>query len=30
VLDQGAAAGVLSVRDVMSVFLPERAHRQEV
>jgi signal-transduction protein with cAMP-binding, CBS, and nucleotidyltransferase domain len=30
VLDQGAAAGVLSVRDVMSVFLPERVHRQEV
>jgi CBS domain-containing protein len=29
VLDQGAAAGVLSVRDVMSVFLPERVHRQE-
>jgi signal-transduction protein with cAMP-binding, CBS, and nucleotidyltransferase domain len=30
VLEQGAAAGVLSVRDVMSVFLPERVHRQEV
>ena len=29
VLEQGAAAGVLSVRDVMSVFLPERVHRQE-
>jgi signal-transduction protein with cAMP-binding, CBS, and nucleotidyltransferase domain len=29
VVDQGAAAGVLSVRDVMSVFLPERVHRQE-
>jgi signal-transduction protein with cAMP-binding, CBS, and nucleotidyltransferase domain len=29
VLDRGAAAGVLSVRDVMSVFLPERVHRQE-
>lgn len=29
VLDQGAAAGVLSVRDVMSVFLPERVHREE-
>jgi CBS domain-containing protein len=26
---QGAAAGVLSVRDVMSVFLPERVHCQE-
>jgi CBS domain-containing protein len=29
VVEQGAAAGVLSVRDVMSVFLPERVHRQE-
>jgi signal-transduction protein with cAMP-binding, CBS, and nucleotidyltransferase domain len=29
VLEQGAAAGVLSVRDVMSVFLPERVHQQE-
>jgi signal-transduction protein with cAMP-binding, CBS, and nucleotidyltransferase domain len=29
VLEQGAATGVLSVRDVMSVFLPERVHRQE-
>jgi CBS domain-containing protein len=29
VLEGGAAAGVLSVRDVMSVFLPERVHRQE-
>jgi CBS domain-containing protein len=29
VLEQGAAAGVLSVRDVLSVFLPERVHRQE-
>jgi CBS domain-containing protein len=29
VLERGAAAGVLSVRDVMSVFLPERVHRQE-
>jgi len=29
VLDQGAAAGVLSVRDVMSVYLPERVHQQE-
>jgi CBS domain-containing protein len=29
VLEQGTAAGVLSVRDVMSVFLPERVHRQE-
>ena len=29
VVDQGAAAGVLSVRDVMSVFLPERVHRQK-
>ena len=28
--EQDAAAGVLSVRDVMSVFLPERVHRQEV
>lgn len=25
----GGAIGVLSVRDVMSVFLPERVHRQE-
>ena len=30
VLEEGAAAGVLSIRDVMSVFLPERVHRQEV
>ena len=30
VLEQDTAAGVLSVRDVMSVFLPERVHRQEV
>jgi signal-transduction protein with cAMP-binding, CBS, and nucleotidyltransferase domain len=29
VLEQGGALGVLSVRDVMSVFLPERVHRQE-
>jgi signal-transduction protein with cAMP-binding, CBS, and nucleotidyltransferase domain len=29
VLEQGSAAGVLSVRDVMSVFLPERVHQQE-
>ena len=29
VLEQGAATGVLSVRDVLSVFLPERVHRQE-
>ena len=29
VLQEGAAAGVLSVRDVRSVFLPERVHRQE-
>jgi signal-transduction protein with cAMP-binding, CBS, and nucleotidyltransferase domain len=29
VLEQGAPVGVLSVRDVMSVFLPERVHRQE-
>ena len=29
VLQEGAAAGVLSVRDVLSVFLPERVHRQE-
>jgi signal-transduction protein with cAMP-binding, CBS, and nucleotidyltransferase domain len=28
-LEQGAAAGARSVRDVMSVFLPERVHRQE-
>jgi CBS domain-containing protein len=30
VLEQDTVAGVLSVRDVMSVFLPERVHRQEV
>jgi signal-transduction protein with cAMP-binding, CBS, and nucleotidyltransferase domain len=30
VLEQDTAAGVLSVRDVLSVFLPERVHRQEV
>jgi signal-transduction protein with cAMP-binding, CBS, and nucleotidyltransferase domain len=30
VLEQDTAAGMLSVRDVMSVFLPERVHRQEV
>ena len=29
VVEQGGALGVLSVRDVMSVFLPERVHRQE-
>ena len=29
VLEQGAPVGVLSVRDVMSVFLPERVDRQE-
>jgi signal-transduction protein with cAMP-binding, CBS, and nucleotidyltransferase domain len=29
VAEQGGAVGVLSVRDVMSVFLPERVHRQE-
>ena len=29
VADQGRALGVLSVRDVMSVFLPERVHQQE-
>jgi CBS domain-containing protein len=29
VLDQERAIGVLSVRDVMSVFLPERVHQQE-
>jgi CBS domain-containing protein len=29
VLEQGAAASARSVRDVMSVFLPERVHRQE-
>jgi signal-transduction protein with cAMP-binding, CBS, and nucleotidyltransferase domain len=29
VADQGSPVGVLSVRDVMSVFLPERVHRQE-
>jgi CBS domain-containing protein len=29
ILDQGRALGVLSVRDVMSVFLPERVHQQE-
>ena len=30
VLEQDTAAGMLSVRDVMSVFLPERVHRKEV
>jgi signal-transduction protein with cAMP-binding, CBS, and nucleotidyltransferase domain len=29
VVEQGGALGVLSVRDVMSVFLPERIHQQE-
>jgi CBS domain-containing protein len=29
VLERGAALGVVSVRDVMSVFLPERVHQQE-
>jgi CBS domain-containing protein len=29
VVEEGSALGVLSVRDVMSVFLPERVHRQE-
>jgi acetoin utilization protein AcuB len=29
VVEQRSALGVLSVRDVMSVFLPERVHRQE-
>jgi signal-transduction protein with cAMP-binding, CBS, and nucleotidyltransferase domain len=29
VVEQGGALGVLSVRDVMSVFLPERVHRQD-
>jgi signal-transduction protein with cAMP-binding, CBS, and nucleotidyltransferase domain len=29
VVEQRGALGVLSVRDVMSVFLPERVHRQE-
>lgn len=29
VLEHGAALGVVSVRDVMSVFLPERVHQQE-
>jgi CBS domain-containing protein len=29
VVEQGGALGVLSVRDVMSVFLPARVHRQE-
>jgi signal-transduction protein with cAMP-binding, CBS, and nucleotidyltransferase domain len=29
VVEQAGALGVLSVRDVMSVFLPERVHRQE-
>jgi CBS domain-containing protein len=29
VAEQGRALGVLSVRDVMSVFLPERVHQQE-
>jgi signal-transduction protein with cAMP-binding, CBS, and nucleotidyltransferase domain len=30
VLEQGGPLGVLSVRDVMSVFLPQRVHQQEV
>jgi signal-transduction protein with cAMP-binding, CBS, and nucleotidyltransferase domain len=29
VLEAGRALGVLSVRDVMSVFLPQRVHQQE-
>ena len=29
VLEAGRALGVLSVRDVMSVFLPQRVHHQE-
>ena len=29
VLEAGRVLGVLSVRDVMSVFLPERVHQQE-
>ena len=29
ILEAGRALGVLSVRDVMSVFLPERVHQQE-
>jgi signal-transduction protein with cAMP-binding, CBS, and nucleotidyltransferase domain len=29
VLEHGTALGVVSVRDVMSVFLPERVHQQE-
>jgi signal-transduction protein with cAMP-binding, CBS, and nucleotidyltransferase domain len=29
VLEQGRAIGMLSVRDVMSVFLPERVHQRE-
>lgn len=29
VVEQGRALGVVSVRDVMSVFLPERVHQQE-
>jgi len=29
VVEQGGALGVLSVRYVMSLFLPERVHRQE-
>jgi CBS domain-containing protein len=29
VVEQAGALGVLSVRDVMTVFLPERVHRQE-
>jgi signal-transduction protein with cAMP-binding, CBS, and nucleotidyltransferase domain len=29
VLEAGRALGMLSVRDVMSVFLPERVHQQE-
>jgi signal-transduction protein with cAMP-binding, CBS, and nucleotidyltransferase domain len=29
VLEEGRALGMLSIRDVMSVFLPERVHQQE-
>jgi signal-transduction protein with cAMP-binding, CBS, and nucleotidyltransferase domain len=29
VLEEGQALGMLSIRDVMSVFLPERVHQQE-
>jgi CBS domain-containing protein len=29
VVDQGQPRGVLSIRDVMSVFLPERVHQHE-